>query len=196
MKIETVPVTDLTPHPQNARAHSEANIQAIASSLTEFGQTKPIVVGKNNHVLAGCGTLQAAKRLAWETIGIVRVDLPSDMELAYAVADNKTTDMSEFDFEKLSVVMRGLEEGGTDLDVTAFSEYERSPLLEGTFNEPEETEMPAAPKAEDQPVRFSFPQWEYVKVAMGVTRRDAQGDLSNAEAITKLCREFTEGKGL
>ncbi len=76
MKIETVAVASLAFDPANARKHDEANLKAIAGSLNLFGQRKPIVVTKAGVVVAGNGTLEAAKSLGWTEIDVVRV--PAD----------------------------------------------------------------------------------------------------------------------
>ena len=70
METIVVPISSLTLDPTNARKHSDLNLRAIASSLQRFGQRKPIVV-QGNIVLAGNGTLEAAKSIGpyrdWET---------------------------------------------------------------------------------------------------------------------------------
>jgi ParB-like chromosome segregation protein Spo0J len=63
LKIESVPIEKLTFDPANARKHSDENLSAIASSLKEFGQRKPIVITFDNVIVAGNGTVEAAKFL-------------------------------------------------------------------------------------------------------------------------------------
>ena len=65
MKLEHVDIKTLKPDPGNARRHDKRNLQAIADSLNQFGQRKPIVVTADGIVLAGNGTLEAAKLLGW-----------------------------------------------------------------------------------------------------------------------------------
>jgi len=163
LQTMVAPVSSLEPHPENVRIHSEENLQAIMKSLKEYGQQKPIVVGKDNLVLAGCGTLEAAKRLDWKTISIVLTNLSGEQALAYAIADNKTTDMSEFDFHHLSKVMRTLAEAGVDLSVTGFAEFEIEPLLQADWSPPAVGEMP---DGQEEPgvhvVKFTGETWELV----------------------------------
>ena len=71
LKVEAVSLKRLTPDPENARIHSERNIEAIARSLDRFGQRKPLVIqqkGRSLIIRAGNGTYEAAKRLGWETL--------------------------------------------------------------------------------------------------------------------------------
>jgi ParB-like nuclease family protein len=91
---------DLKSDPNNVRKHSERNILAIAESLMQYGQQKPIVV-KNNVVLAGNGTLEAAKRLGWEKIACTEFSGDGKAQ-GYALADNRTAELAEWDFEKLT----------------------------------------------------------------------------------------------
>lgn len=104
MEIEIVKISDLTLDPNNARRHSTRNIEVIANSLKEFGQRKPIVVTNNNTVIAGNGTLEAAQSLGWETITITRA--PKDWNVnqikAYALTDNKTSELADWDTQILA----------------------------------------------------------------------------------------------
>ena len=70
MEVTRRLITDLSFDPRNARTHSQKNIDAICASLTKFGQRKPIVITADNFVLAGNGTLEAAKSLKWEHIDV------------------------------------------------------------------------------------------------------------------------------
>lgn len=109
MKVESVAIKSLTMDPENARTHSEKNIKAIAGSLTTFGQRKPLVVW-DNIVIAGNGTVEAAKSLGWEKIDITRVpsDWSHDQARAYALADNRTAELAEWDSESLLDILSGL----------------------------------------------------------------------------------------
>jgi len=97
------PTSALTLHANNARVHDERNIKAIADSLATFGQQKPIVIASDGVVIAGNGTLQAALRLGWSEIAVVELDVPSSDPLsrAYAIADNRTNDLSSFSRDAL-----------------------------------------------------------------------------------------------
>jgi len=64
------PITSLHEDPQNARKHDKRNLEAIAKSLAEFGQRKPIVALHDGTVIAGNGTLAAARSLGWQEIAV------------------------------------------------------------------------------------------------------------------------------
>ena len=92
-----VPINALACNPVNVRKHSEQNLQAIKASLRQFGQQKPIVVGSEGVVIAGNGTLEAAKQLGWTHIAAVESELTGKDRMAYAVADNRTAELAEWD---------------------------------------------------------------------------------------------------
>lgn len=151
MKIESVPVASLHEDPANARAHGPRNLSAIEASLARFGQQKPIVVGAGDVVVAGNGTLRAAIELGWESIDIVRTDLEGADRVAFAIADNRTAELAEWEDETLAAALASLAEDPTfDLDVTGFDEGEVDALLRdamggGGVEEGETPEPPADP---------------------------------------------------
>lgn len=108
MKTKKVPISDLVLDPTNARKHDTKNLEAIKGSLKRFGQQKPIVVDKNGVVIAGNGTLEAAKAIGWDQIEVVYSDLSGSDRTAFALADNKTSDLSTFDDEILNKQLKAL----------------------------------------------------------------------------------------
>ncbi len=101
-------VADLALDPANARAHDEGNLHAIADSLARFGQQKPIVVAQDGTVLAGNGTLAAAKHLGWTSIAAITTDLEGPEARGYAIADNRTAELAAWDFVRLSEELQAL----------------------------------------------------------------------------------------
>ena len=120
MKIESILIIDLHLDPANARKHNDKNLSAIAASLKKFGQQKPIVIDKNNVVIAGNGTLEAAKSLKWEKINAVRTDLKGTEAIAFALADNKTAELAEWDDDILSKTLESLLTEGFDIQEVGF----------------------------------------------------------------------------
>lgn len=123
MRLQTVKVDSLTPDPENARLHSDANLQAIAGSLAKFGQRRPLVVW-NNIVIAGNGTLEAAKSLGWTKIQVTRVPPTWTHEdaRAYALADNRTAEMARWDDGVLAEQLVELDSVGYDVSEFGFPE--------------------------------------------------------------------------
>jgi len=126
MLIETRRIADLTPDPENARKHSNANIQAIAHSLDKFGQRRPIVVTHDGVILAGNGTAEAAKYLGWTEIAVTAVPETWSYEMAraYALADNRTAEMAEWDANILANQLIELDASGWEVGELGFENLE------------------------------------------------------------------------
>jgi len=105
-------VKDLTTDPANVRRHSRRNIDAIKASLKRFGQVKPIVVDSKGVVRAGNGTLQAAVDLGWSEVWVIETKLDGAEATAYAIADNRTGELAEWDLESLGKTLVALNEDG------------------------------------------------------------------------------------
>jgi site-specific DNA-methyltransferase (adenine-specific) len=124
MTIETVAINSLSADPANPRKHGQRNLDAIAASLRRFGQQKPIVVDSRGVVRAGNGQLAAAKLLGWTEIRIVRSDLPPTELTAFAIADNRTAELAEWDAEVLEKLLSDADLGDvgfTDEEMEKFA---------------------------------------------------------------------------
>jgi len=111
MQITRRKIDSLTPDPQNARTHDAENLAAITGSLKAFGQQKPIVVDLRGVVLAGNGTLAAARSLGWTEVDVVETDLSGAAAVAYAIADNRTGELSQWDYQALALTLEQLPAG-------------------------------------------------------------------------------------
>lgn len=120
MEIQTVPIELLHFDPANVRKHNPKNIDAIKASLAKFGQQKPIVVDADNVVIAGNGTMEAARALGWKEISINRSHLTGPEAIAFAIADNRTAELAEWDKEGLGSHLQGLREDGWELEELGF----------------------------------------------------------------------------
>ena len=136
MKIEMMSVADLRFDDENARIHPPENRAMLRASLDKFGQRKPIVITADKTVIAGNGTLLAASELGWEKIAVVKApaDWTEEMIRAYAIADNRSADLSEFDPTVLQSQLASLEIAEFEFDALGFSEAEITKLasLDGT----------------------------------------------------------------
>ena len=125
MKIETVPIDSVSFDPANVRRHPERNLATIKASLLRFGQQKPIVVDAAGVVRAGNGTLAAAKALGWKEIRIVRSSLAGSEATAYAIADNRTAELAEWDDDALAQTLAALQTSDEEaFAATGFLEQE------------------------------------------------------------------------
>lgn len=97
----------------NPRVHDDRSFDAICRSVKKFKQTKPIVLANDGRtVLAGNGTLEVARRMGWEFIAASKseLDAGSAEAMAYAIADNRTTDLSYFDQTIIDDAMRAFDD--------------------------------------------------------------------------------------
>ena len=141
--VKRVAIDSLDFDPANARKHSEANLSAIAGSLREFGQRKPIVVTSSGIVVAGNGTLEAARRLGWTHLDCVEVPVEWDESQvkAFALADNRTGELAEWNPVILSAQLLELEAEGFDITAIGFEKKIKEKELEEfeTYDDKEET---------------------------------------------------------
>src|ERR1700681_3192841 len=114
MTIESLPITSphpppatapLPPAPANAPRPPQRNPDAIISSLARFGQQKPIVIDANKVVRAGNGTLAAAKALGWTHVQVIHTELIRVEGAAFAIADNRTAELAEWDPDVLAAAL-------------------------------------------------------------------------------------------
>lgn len=150
-EYQRVAISTLVEDPANARLHSVRNIEAIKGSLSRFGQTKPIVVARDTRVvIAGNGTLRGARELGWTEIDVSWVDFGPTDRAAYAIADNRTAELAEWDEIILAQTIVALreEEGGTALLLdTGFTEDEMRALMDRASTSWGETPRDAASTA-------------------------------------------------
>jgi ParB-like chromosome segregation protein Spo0J len=106
MKTLTVPIAGLRVAPGNARVHKRDDIAILAESLRRFDQRKPLVLDADGRVIAGAGTLEAARSLGWLEIAVAPSDLSGADAIAYALADNLTAELSQWDDEIAAAKMR------------------------------------------------------------------------------------------
>lgn len=129
-------IADLRHDPQNARRHTPRNIGMIAHSLQQFGAARGIVIDEDGTVLAGNGVLEAAAQAGIENVRVIETDgteivavqvrhLTDEQKRQYAIADNRTTDLSDWDTDVLQAFL----DEGTDLG-DWFFEDELAGILE------------------------------------------------------------------
>ena len=135
---EFVRIDKLHPHHKNPRNNDHA-VDSIVNSIKRFGFTSPIIVNKDQTILAGHTRYKAAKKIGLQTVPVVYVDLsPVDAELLM-IADNKLGEKAEWNTDQLSDLLTGLEEKGEDLDVLGFEDQELDQLLGVFDNQSEES---------------------------------------------------------
>lgn len=190
-----VPIDEVEEDPKNARRHPDPNLDAIKRSIDAHGQLKPIVC-KGRRILAGNGTRRAMKALGWNAIA--RVPVPESMSdseaIAFAIADNKTTDLSEWDFEELSQLFKELP---TELHpLTGFEPFEIEPLLQAQWQPPPRNGEGSEPTG--KMVTFVATEEQAVVIRGALAKaRNAAGDdgpsLTDGRALELIAADFLAG---
>ena len=129
-KIEIRPIDSVIPYDKNPRINDKA-VDAVAASLQEFGFRQPIVVDRTGVIVAGHTRYLSAKKLGLTKVPVhVATDLTPEQVKAYRIADNKTGEIAEWDFNILPIELSELQDSGFDMSVLGFSEKELTKLLE------------------------------------------------------------------
>ncbi len=116
MTIVMKNIVEIKPYENNPR-HNESAIDAVASSIKEFGWKQPLVIDKDNVIVVGHTRWLAAKKLGLiEVPCLIASDLTDEQIAAYRLADNKTNELATWDFEKLKTEFKSI----SDIDMSQF----------------------------------------------------------------------------
>jgi DNA modification methylase len=134
------PIQDLKINPANARTHSKYQIRQIANSIKGFGFTNPVLVDKNNLLVAGHGRLEAAKILEMAQVPTIRLeDLSPDQLRAYALSDNRIAERAGWNNDALAIELQHLLtiDSNFDVTITGFEIPEIDLLLSTSQEQPD-----------------------------------------------------------
>ena len=140
MKVIDKKLAEITPYAQNPRKNDDA-VDKVAASIQEFGFKQPIVVDKDGIIIVGHTRYKAAQKLGLETVPVlVADDLTEEQAKAYRLADNKTNEFAEWDFELLDLELFDIgidmEQFGFDLTVAESPSVEEDDYSEVVREEP------------------------------------------------------------
>lgn len=133
MKIYEMSIYDIKAYENNPRKIPERAVEAVASSIKNFGFINPVVIDRGNVIVCGHTRLQAAKRLGIQEVSCVIVDdLTPEQVQAFRVIDNKTSELTTWDFDKLDTE---LEELNLNFDMGEFGFEDIEPVDINSFFE-------------------------------------------------------------
>ena len=154
MQIKNVPITSVKPYEKNPRFNDDA-VDAVARSIKEFGWQQPIVVDRDMVIIVGHTRLKAAERLGLTEVPVIVADnLTPEQVKAYRIADNKTGEIAEWNYELLPFEIKDLQDANFDLSLLGFDSEELDKILNGDADkqvETGETEPDAVPEAPEIP---------------------------------------------
>lgn len=131
-EIEMVQVAEIVPYARNAKKHPPRQVEKIAMSIREYGFNVPVIVAKNNEIIAGHGRVLAAEELKMASVPCVRVEhLTPKQVQAFRIADNKVAE-SEWDLEILGGELQALADLDIDIELTGFEVGDLAGLLTPT----------------------------------------------------------------
>ena len=116
LSIEYIPITQLKPYSNNAKIHTQEQIDQIKASIQEFGMNDPIALWKDNIIIEGHGRLLACQELGMDEVPVIRLDdLTDDERKAYTLVHNKLTMNTDFDIDLLNYELEHIE-----IDMSSF----------------------------------------------------------------------------
>lgn len=120
MDIKEVLISDLKLDPKNARKHNPKNLETVKYSLEKYGQQKNIVIDSAGNVVAGNGTVMAAKELGWSKLLANVTDLKGKDLIAYGLVDNRSAELAEWDEDVKKELLSSLAAQDVDIDKIGF----------------------------------------------------------------------------
>ncbi|MDB6179043.1 site-specific DNA-methyltransferase [Paracoccus sp. Z330] len=130
-QIEFWPIERLRPYARNAKMHGADQVARIAASMARFGWTVPCMVGDDGELIAGHGRVLAATELGLHEVPVIRLGHLDEAERrAYRIADNKLTELGDWDEALLRDEVAGLLADDFDLSLLGFAEDELEALLQ------------------------------------------------------------------
>jgi len=186
LKIEYIPISEIVPYSKNPRKNEKA-VEIVSKSISTYGFKVPIILDKDNIIIAGHTRLQAAKKLGLQEVPIIRADELSEKQIkAFRIMENKSQEYSDWDEDKLIEELTDLEKMDEDiLDLTGFNFDELNYLLDIKNLQ---TETIFAEGAED---KIELENKHNIKegdiVVIDEKHKIICGDSSDPEVIHKLC---------
>ena len=135
-EIEMIQVENLKPQEKNVKIHTVEQIELLAENIKKFGFNNPILIDEENNIIAGHGRLEASKYLdLTEVPAIILKNLSEDEKKAIMIADNKITELGDWNLENLQEQLKEID--GELINLTGFElpELEEEDLSSLTNNE-------------------------------------------------------------
>jgi DNA modification methylase len=179
MHVEMRNIADIKPYPHNPR-HNDHAVEAVAASIRAFGFRQPLVLDEDSVLVVGSTRYKAALKLGLHEVPVhVATGLTPAQVKAYRIADNKTAEIADWDYELLVQEIAQLQQADFDLDLVGFSAQELQDLLQSEaasgLTDPDDIPQPL-----DEPETRAGDLW-----LLG-EHRLLCGDASRAEDVDRL----------
>jgi DNA modification methylase len=179
LMIEYVLISSIRPYKNNPR-DNDAAVDAVARSIQEFGFKIPIILDRNNEIVAGHTRYKAALKLGMTEVPVIRADdLTPEQVRAFRIADNQTASLADWNYDLLELELAALQDVEFDLSLLAFPERELEELLYPD-GKPGLTDPDEIPEPPDEAITQPGDLW-----ILG-DHRLLCGDSSNPEHVNRL----------
>ena len=143
MQIEHIELTELKPYEKNAKKHPPKQVDLLAKNIQRFGFTTPVLVDKDNSVIAGHGRLLALKQLGHKDVPCVRMEhLTPDEVKALRLADNKIAELGEWDMDLAIDELKEL-----DTNLLELTGFDKDLIIEPDEKDDEVPDVPVEPQS-------------------------------------------------
>jgi DNA modification methylase len=184
MQIELIYIDKIKPYENNPR-NNDAAVEKVAESIKEFGFKIPIVVDKDNIIIAGHTRYKAAKKLLLENIPVIKADDLTEQQVkAFRIMDNKSSEFATWNYEVLLSEMDSLKLDDYDLDLTGF-ELNELEQLEDKYS-PKEIQEDESFDVDEQLENIEEPKSKKGDIWLLGNNRLLCGDSTSKEDVAKL----------
>lgn len=120
-ELQSVEIAKIKPYKNNAKIHGKNQLKKLQESISEFGFLTPCLIDQDFNLIAGHGRVEAAKALGMKEVPCVFVEnLTEEQRKAYILADNKLSELAEWDLEILNKELAELSEAGMNISLVGF----------------------------------------------------------------------------
>jgi hypothetical protein len=188
-----VAVDKLIPYANNAKQHSDSQVTKIASSIREFGFLNPVLIDASYNVIAGHGRILAAKKLQMDEVPCLFVEGLTDAQRkAYILADNRLSELGEWDMNLVGLELGELDADGFDVDLLGFDNIDLDEEYGTDFS------LPDGDKPEIVTMTFTLHEEQkgLIEYAMEAVKDDATETFGNTNkngnALYEVVRQWAE----
>ena len=194
--VQEVTLTKLVPYENNAKKHPQDQIDLLIRSINEYGFINPCLIDKDFKVIAGHGRIEAAKQMGMDKVPCLFVEgLTEAQYKAYVLADNRLSELGEWDMNLVGMELGELEALDFDIDIIGFDNLDYGSDEFGT-----DFTLPDGDKPDicQMTYTLSAQQKELIESALDEVKKDIGeyfGNTNkNGNALYEVVRQWEEQK--
>jgi len=186
LTVFSVPLVNLKGFNGNARTHTRSQITQVAKSIESFGFTNPILIDRNNEIIAGHCRFEALKELGWESAPCICLNLTEKQKRVYVIADNQLALNAGWDLELLNIELNGIiTDGEVDPVLTGFTSDQINKMLEGELSTEQETDPFIEEESKKLILEFNEEQYEKIMSILN-NYKNKNNITSDSEAVFQI----------